>query len=74
MLSRVWWATVHGVMKSWTRLNDSHFHFHGCIVIFVYGCVPVKMVTYKSDPRNTSSVLYPSLPHVSHGTVGPDLC
>ena len=23
----VWWATVHGVAKSWTRLSDSHFHF-----------------------------------------------
>ena len=23
-----WWAVVHGVAKSWTRLSDSHFHFH----------------------------------------------
>ena len=23
-----WWATVCGVAKSWTRLSDSHFHFH----------------------------------------------
>ena len=22
-----WWATVHGVTKSWTRLNGYHFHF-----------------------------------------------
>ena len=22
-----WWATVHGVAKSWTRLSDQHFHF-----------------------------------------------
>ena len=22
-----WWATVHGVIKSWTRLGDFHFHF-----------------------------------------------
>ena len=22
-----WWATVHGVAKSWTWLSDSHFHF-----------------------------------------------
>ena len=21
-----WWATVHGVAKSWTLLNDQHFH------------------------------------------------
>ena len=23
-----WWAIVHGVAKSWTRLNECHFHFH----------------------------------------------
>ena len=23
-----WWATVHGVAKSRTRLSDFHFHFH----------------------------------------------
>ena len=23
-----WWATVHGVAKSWTRLSDFTFHFH----------------------------------------------
>ena len=23
-----WWATVHGVAKGRTRLNDSHFHFY----------------------------------------------
>ena len=22
-----WWATVHGVTKSWTRLSDCRFHF-----------------------------------------------
>ena len=22
-----WWAIVHGVAKSWTRLNDFHFHY-----------------------------------------------
>ena len=24
-----WWATVHGVPKSRTWLNDGHFHFQG---------------------------------------------
>ena len=31
-----WWATVHGVTKSQTRLSDSHFHFqliHICTYI-----------------------------------------
>ena len=23
-----WWATVHGVAESWTRLNDITFTFH----------------------------------------------
>ena len=23
-----WWATVHGVAKSRTRLSDEHFHIH----------------------------------------------
>ena len=23
-----WWAAVHGVSKSWTRLNDFPFTFH----------------------------------------------
>ena len=23
-----WWATVHGIAKSRTGLNDFHFHFH----------------------------------------------
>ena len=28
-----WWATVHGVTKSWTRLSDEHFHFHNAYEI-----------------------------------------
>ena len=23
-----WWATVHGVAKSWIGLDDEHFHFY----------------------------------------------
>ena len=23
-----WWAAVHGVAESWTRLRDFTFHFH----------------------------------------------
>ena len=26
-----WWAAVHGVAKSWTRLSDFTFTFHFCI-------------------------------------------
>ena len=25
---RAWWAAVHGVAKSWTRLSDFTFTFH----------------------------------------------
>ena len=28
MDGEVWWAAVHGVAKSWTRLSDSTFSFH----------------------------------------------
>ena len=28
----VWWSTVHGIAKSWTRLSDQHFHFSPKIV------------------------------------------
>ena len=31
---RAWWATVHGIAKSWTRLSDfTFFHFH-----YILGC------------------------------------
>ena len=28
MDEKAWWAAVHGVAKSWTRLNDFTFTFH----------------------------------------------
>ena len=28
MDGEVWWAAVHGVTKSWTRLSDFPFTFH----------------------------------------------
>ena len=28
MDGEAWWATVHGVTKSWTQLSDFTFHFH----------------------------------------------
>ena len=28
MDGEAWWAAVHGVSKSWTRLNDFTFTFH----------------------------------------------
>ena len=31
----VWWATVHGVTKSWTRLSDQHFHFFTLFSLYI---------------------------------------
>ena len=30
MDGEAWWAAVHGVVKSWTRLSDFTFTFHFC--------------------------------------------
>ena len=39
----VWWATVHGVAKSWTRLSDSLF------LLFILFCVVVGAQILESD-------------------------
>ena len=39
---RVWWATVHGVAKSQTRLRDFHFHFS-----FTVNYIQYLVVTYE---------------------------
>ena len=31
-----WWAAVHGVAKSWTRLNDFTFTFHFSLFTFMH--------------------------------------
>ena len=33
-----WWATVHGVAKSWTQLSNWHFNFHfsGVSSLFIF--------------------------------------
>ena len=41
MDGRAWWATVHGVTKSWTRLSDFTFTFHFC-------ALEKEMVTHSS--------------------------
>ena len=28
-----WWATVHGVAKSWIKLKDFHFTFRNCFTM-----------------------------------------
>ena len=36
-----WWATVHGVAKSWTRLSDFTFTFYITIQIYFYITVSI---------------------------------
>ena len=31
-----WWATVHGVAKSWTRVSDFTYFTHSCIFTIVF--------------------------------------
>ena len=38
-----WWATVHGVAKSWTRLSDFTFAFH-------FHALEKEMATHSSVP------------------------
>ena len=52
-----WWAAVHGVGKSWTRLNDFTFTFH-------FHALEKEMATQCScleNPKN-SSVLAWTIP------------
>ena len=37
----VWWATAHGVTKSWTQLSNTHTHTHSGIYVCVYVCARV---------------------------------
>ena len=41
-------CVVHGVAKSRTQLNDSHFHVYTCTYIYMYVCVYIytHMYTY----------------------------
>ena len=45
-----WQATVHGVAKSWTQLNDSHFHFHKV-------CVWIEVKDYLYQKRILEKIL-----------------
>ena len=39
-----WWATVHGVAKSGTRLSDFHFHFTKDIKLVIVPSYPFPMI------------------------------
>ena len=54
-----WWTTVHGVAKSWTQLNDFHFHYDSL--------TPIWGGKYSDSPSRALSV--PSLSLLSLGWV-----
>ena len=49
-----WWATVHGVTKSWTRLSDLHTHMddHGTILLMIYLFIIVEKVPDKQKLKD----------------------
>ena len=51
-----WWATVHGVAKSWTRLSDWHSHFQTVFwfsFFFVFGLIFRSVWTPDNFPWRT---------------------
>ena len=51
-----WWAAVHGVAKSWTRLNDFTFTFkqeHGAFQVVL---VVKNLLAYAGDVRDVGSI------------------
>ena len=46
-----WWATVHGVAKSWTRLSDFTFTFHSLFYKFKLQKIP--KVTHNKKNANS---------------------
>ena len=41
-----WWATVHGVTKSWTKLTKTHAHAY--IYVCVYMCIYIHNMFFQS--------------------------
>ena len=55
----VWWATVHGVPKSWTRLSDFTFTFHFHALekeMATQSCVLAWRIPGTGEPGGLSSV------------------
>ena len=45
-MDRAWWATVHGVAKSWTRLSDSAQHTPGIECLLMWKTVNLLHFSY----------------------------
>ena len=60
-----WWATIHGVTKSWTRLSDQHYtlyrwrHRTGEVRQLAQCHTGSKCSSQHSQPGNQSSELHP---------------
>ena len=51
-MDRTWWATVHGVTKSWTWLKDQHLHFFSAPYLSLaglYGRLGMSCCTWRSS-------------------------
>ena len=54
-----WWATVHGVAKSWTRLKRLSTHAHSVYMLMLLSQFVLRS---PSPAASTSLTLYRSLP------------
>ena len=77
-----WWATVHGVAKSWTRLRDchththTHTHTHSCFTMLCYfqlysTVIQTYICTYVSIYSFSYSFLLCQVTSVMSDSVGP---
>ena len=52
-----WWATVHGVTKSWTGLSEKHFHFFFFFILLSTETLPyVKSLLLHVFLRNSQGI------------------
>ena len=68
-----WWVTVHGVAKSWTRLNDFHF-FNGQFVPFIFLMFVNFLLPFSSVQFSHSVVSNSLQPHGLQQAVFPVHC
>ena len=54
-----WWAAVHGVAKSWTRLSDFTFTFHFHALekeMATHSSIPAWEIPWTEEPGGLQSV------------------
>ena len=50
-----WWATVHGVAKSWTQLSDFISLFKLCVHAQLLSCVQLFEMPWTEEPGGLQS-------------------